>query len=413
MKTKYKIIVACLIFMIGGKVVAENRIMTLQECIDSAIMRNEKMKIASLSLNKATTLKATAFDIPQTSVTLQQETTGSAGLDNGVTVSQDFEFPTVYIAKHKVLKAQEQHEQNNFAIARNEIIKDVTLAYYTLLYQRELLRINQAQDSLYRQFENVAKSRYINGECSKLEPMNAERLVNTCNVALKTRQNEYEAAQREMMYLLNENTPIDPADKNLSIIVATIAPENIDFASSPQGKATESEIAINKSNLSLARQQLLPEFSISATAQAMIKSFNPYNVDRTRFKQGNFMGFEVGVSVPLFFGAQRARIKAAKSDLEISQLNQDIAKKEAENDYNNTLNRFNTAVQSLEYYTNSGAAQASELVRIANVSYNLGDINYMEYINNIETSYEMQRNYADAIYEYNQTIIYLNYLTGK
>jgi cobalt-zinc-cadmium resistance protein CzcA len=117
--------------------------------------------------------------------------------------------------------------------------------------------------------------------------------------------------------------------------------------------------------------------------------------------------------VPIFFGAQRARAKAAKKELEMSQLRQDVARKEAENEYAAELNKLKSASQNLEYYTNTGASQADEIIRIANVSYSLGDINYMEYINNLETAYEMQRNHADAIYEYNQTIINLNYLTGQ
>jgi cobalt-zinc-cadmium resistance protein CzcA len=401
----------CLLTSVTGSAAGVR--MTLQECIDSALVRNEKMQIASLAVSKATALKGTAFDAAPTAITLQQETTGSAGLDNGVSFSQDFDFPTVYVAKHKALKAQEQLEQSNYAITRNETVRDVTMAYYTLLYQRELLRINQAQDSLYRQFANVANSRYTNGECSKLEPMNAERLVNTTGVALLNVENDYNTAQRRLMYLLNSDAPIEPADTQFSAIAGGLTTSTLNFDATPQGIAAENEIAVSKQNLSVARQQYLPGITLGATTQAMIKSFNPYNVERNRFEKGNFMGFEVGVTVPIFFGAQRARTKAAKKELEMSQLRQDVARKEAENEYAAEMNKLKSASQNLAYYTNTGASQANEIIRIANVSYSLGDINYMEYINNLETAYEMQRNHADAIYEYNQTIINLNYLTGQ
>ncbi len=39
----------------------------------------------------------------------------------------------------------------------------------------------------------------------------------------------------------------------------------------------------------------------------------------TGLKEGNFMGFEVGVGIPLFYGATKARIKAAKKDKEIAE----------------------------------------------------------------------------------------------
>jgi cobalt-zinc-cadmium resistance protein CzcA len=404
----------CLLAFTAMSVAAQaQQLMSLQDCIDFALANNEKLQIASLSVDRATDLKGTAFDISPTAITLQQETTGSAGMDNGVSFSQDFDFPTVYVAKHKALKAQVEHEQNNYAIARNETVRDVTAAYYSLLYYRELLRINQAQDTLYRKFLDIANARFKAGECSKLEPMNAERLVNTNNVALKTAQNDFDAAQARLMYLLNSQTAIEPSDEQLTIIPSEIAPSALDFDNSPQGRATQSEIAMNERNLSVAKQQFLPGFTIGATAQAMIKSFNPYDVERNRFEKGNFMGFEVGVTVPLFFGAQRARAKAAKKDLEISRVKQDVARKEAQTEYEAALNRLNTATQNLEYYTTSGIQQGLEIARLADVSYSLGDISYVEYIDNIETAYDMQRSYADAINQYNSTKIYLNYLIGK
>jgi cobalt-zinc-cadmium resistance protein CzcA len=238
-------------------------------------------------------------------------------------------------------------------------------------------------------------------------------LVNTTGVALLNVENDYNTAQRRLMYLLNSDAPIEPADTQFSAIAGGLTTSTLNFDATPQGIAAENEIAVSKQNLSVARQQYLPGITLGATTQAMIKSFNPYNVERNRFEKGNFMGFEVGVTVPIFFGAQRARTKAAKKELEMSQLRQDIARKEAENEYAAELNKLKSASQNLAYYTNTGASQADEIIRIANVSYSLGDINYMEYINNLETAYEMQRNHADAIYEYNQTIINLNYLTGQ
>ena len=186
-----------------------------------------------------------------------------------------------------------------------------------------------------------------------------------------------------------------------------------DFASTPRGKAADSEVKVSEKELTVTRHEFLPGITVGATAQALIKGFNPYNVDRSRFEQGNFMGFEVGITVPLFFGAQRSRAKAAKKDVEIARMQRESAEKESKNEYNAALDRLKAASANLAYYTVDGSAQAAEIARIADVSYRLGEIDYVEYISNLETAYEMQSGYADAINEYNQTVILLNYLTGK
>ena len=73
----------------------QKKAMTLQECIDMALNNNLYMKAGTVSVGKARDLQGTAFDMEKTSVTLSQDPTSGGG-DNGITVSQSFEFPTVY-----------------------------------------------------------------------------------------------------------------------------------------------------------------------------------------------------------------------------------------------------------------------------------------------------------------------------
>ena len=72
---------------------AQKKAMTLQECIDMALNNNLYMKAGTVSVGKARDLQGTAFDMEKTSVTLSQDPTSGGG-DNGITVSQSFEFPT-------------------------------------------------------------------------------------------------------------------------------------------------------------------------------------------------------------------------------------------------------------------------------------------------------------------------------
>lgn len=415
MNTIYRIALITALATSGAAINSRGaEIMTLAECIDSAASHNPALQIASGAVEKARILKGTAFDPEQTSLTLKQETTGGGGPENGITVSQDFEFPTVYVARHKALKAEEELERRNYAVALNETVRDVTSAYYTLLYFREMVSLRLRQDSLYTRFEHIASVRFDNGDCSPLEPMNARRLLNANNVALAEARNNCEEARRKLMFLIGAEYQVEPADNSLSVI-NSIQTENGDynFDSTPRGEAAASEIELSERNLAVTRHEFLPGISVGATAQALIKSFNPYNVDRSRFEKGDFMGFEVGITVPLFFGAQRARARAAKKDLEIAQLKSELLRQEAENEYSDAMGRMHAARKNLEYYNGTGKEEAAEIARIADVSYALGDIDYVEYMANLETAYEMLAGRAEAINTYNQTIITLNYLTGK
>ena len=65
------------------------------------------------------------------------------------------------------------------------------------------------------------------------------------------------------------------------------------------------------------------------------------------------------------------------------------------------------------YYETIGLKQAEEIIRVSQISYNLGEIGYIEYIQNLTQAFDTKLKYLAALISYNQAIILLNYLNGK
>lgn len=66
----------------------------------------------------------------------------------------------------------------------------------------------------------------------------------------------------------------------------------------------------------------------------------------------------------------------------------------------------------MEYYEKNGIQQARNIASTSKIAYENGEIGYIEYIQNLEVAIFSQLKYLDAINEYNQNIIILNYLQG-
>ena len=178
MKTfKYIILIIC-ISALPLLLSAQEKTLTLQKCISMALDNNLDMKAGTVSVGKARDLQGTAFDMEKTSVTLSQDPTSGGSPDNGIKVSQSFEFPTVYAARRKYLKAETAAAQSRLAVTRNEVIRNVSSYYYTLLHQRRTIEILQAQDSVYGRFVSLASAKRKAGETGNLELINAERIYN-------------------------------------------------------------------------------------------------------------------------------------------------------------------------------------------------------------------------------------------
>jgi Outer membrane protein len=172
-------------------------------------------------------------------------------------------------------------------------------------------------------------------------------------------------------------------------------------------------MAASERNLSLTKQEFMPGLSIGLTGQLLIKGFNPYDIERSRFDKGNFMGFEVGVSIPLFWGGQKAKVKAARREVELAEISRQQAERQIDREYRDGLNEFLRAQKVLEYYTAQGNGQGERMSRLSQVSYENGEIGYVEYIQNQQTALNVQLRYADAVNDYNQAIIMLNYIKGN
>lgn len=408
MKNLTYILVSLLAASVTVGVSAET--LTLDECLRIALDGNRQVKAGLLSSEKAEILRGTSFDLDKTEVSLGQET-GGGGPENGLTVSQDFEFPTVYVARRKAFNAEAALERSNLREKRNEVRRDVTSSYCRAVYLRQYSSIRAAQDSLYREFARIEDARYRNGEISRLDMINARRTYEQNRMELEQSREAYQAECRVLAGLLNTDMPLEPSLQTPELDAGVGEPV-LDFGSTPQGETYTRRVELGRRSLSLARQELMPGFSVSAVTQVFMKGFNPYHVDRERFK-GDFLGFEVGVRIPLVFGSQKARIRAAKLDVAIAETMREQAEADAKTDYQNSLNEYLRARRNLDYYTGHGMADADEMERLSQVSYRLGEISQSEHIRNMEAVMEMRLGHADAVNQCNQSIIKLNYLKGK
>jgi cobalt-zinc-cadmium resistance protein CzcA len=145
--------------------------------------------------------------------------------------------------------------------------------------------------------------------------------------------------------------------------------------------------------------------------QLLIGAFNPANINRGYFPGTRVGGFEAGVAVPLFFGAQKSKVKAAQVGQQIAQAEQQNATLLLTKQYNQALQTLAKYDEALSYYDEAGLKRASEQIRIAQFAYSKGEIGYIEFIQNMTQAMNTRLAYLSALRDYNQTIIELTYLT--
>lgn len=390
---------------------AAQKRMSLNDCLQAALENNLTLRSGRITVERAKNLQGTAFSIEKTAVSLSQDPTSGGSPDNALTFSQTFDFPTLYGARRNQLKAETQLEKDRLEMAVSELRKEVASAYYSLLYSRARKRILDKQSVVYARFLQVANAKLKAGETGQLEWMNAQRLSRENEIALGNAEKDVTIALYNLQHWLNTQEQIIPADDSLTVI--NFQPTvQFNAQQTPLGQVLQQQRMVSEKSLTVARQGFLPDISLAASTQMVISGFNPYDVDRSRYAKGNFMGFEIGVNIPLFFGAQRAKVKAAKNDVALAETRMQEQLQQLNNEYRTAYEQYVKAQTSLNYYRTQAVAQAGEIERISQTAYEKGEIGYMEYIQNLQSALDIRNQYVTAVNNYNQAVITLNYIQG-
>lgn len=387
--------------------------MTLQQCFQLADRQNLALQSGRKAVEKAQVMQGTAWDLDKTEIAFSQNPASSGDTDNGLTFSQSIEFPTVYTARRNQLKAETQAEKSRLNVTSQQLRLEIANVYYAMLYQTHRLQILLQQDSVIQRYCDVAGKRYKAGEARQLEFLSADRMRNDNRLEMTKVKNEAENLQTALMALLNTTTPVVPAADNLVISQSSPMNAAFNYQQTADAQYQKDLISALDQEVKCAKTGYAPSLSLALRSQLLIDSWDPYHINRQRFTEGNFFGFEVTVGVPLFYGATKAKVKAAQKDREVALLAMQQEQREKERDYKQGYNRLQNAIKRMEYYSGENMAKAKDIERLSTLEYENGEISYVEYASALQEAIDMRLKQAEVVNEYNEAVLALMALNNS
>ena len=387
------------------------RRLTMRQCMDMALTANYGVRMADKSVERARVMQGTAWDIDKTDVTLGQDPTAGGSPDNALTFSQSIDFPTVYVARRRQLKAETQAEQSRAGVVRAQLRADVAAAYCQLAYQAECVRLLQRQDSLLDQCHRHTAKMHEAGATHRMEQLLAEKAYRENQLELQSARGELSTLQLQLRTLLNTTETVMPGEDGLQVL--SVPCTAYGFAQTAEGRYAQDRLAAADRAVTVAKNGYAPTLSLALRRQLVIGSWNPYNANRSRFAAGNFMGFEVGVGVPLFYGAAKARVKAAKKDREIAELEMSQSRLQGQQEYAACQNRLRVAAERMRFYEGDAMKRVAEMGALSKAEYDNGEMTYTEYVNVLQENVNTCLKRAAAVNDYNQAVIALERILGK
>ena len=392
-----------LLFSFAGFGLKAQTPIDLQTAINTALENNRNLKNEKLKSEYSKALIKSANDIPQTGVTFDYGQINSAYNDMKFGVSQNIAFPTVYKKQKNVYTEEWKKSLLNVSLEEYELKKAVSLTFYNILYWKEKEKLLNEILKLYTDFSDKANLRLKAGESNILEKTTASSQKSAIEIQLKQLQQELAVLKIQFQWLLNTETDFIPEDSK-----SFANSLNEKLADHPLLKIWEQQKNISAEQIALEKAKMLPGLQLAYNLNSF-KGLGPD--DKLYNATPQFHSVQVGVSLPIFSGGQKARIEAAKVAQSVAESELKNAEFNLQNQLKKAREIYQSNLEIVSKYESSDLKNADVITETAKRQFIGGEINYLEFVILVNQAVQLKNNYTDAVWKLNQSAIELEYLT--
>jgi len=395
--------VLVLTFFSGTFCVQEGRaqpsnVLTMEQAVEMAIKNHPAAIGAKLEVKKQMQLKKSAVDFENTRLDYTRGELEGADIDYELEISQVFKFPTTYAFQSKMQQQKIVLSEYSRDITLAELQRNVRTAYIKVAFGYSRLSLFASLENIYSRFSTAAEKRYASGETNLLEKVAAQSKFHEISLLKKQAEADVKIYEQELRQWLNTTD---------TIIIADTALFKMSFQPDISALQNNQLLAYYRQSMILSEQHQKVEKS------GMLPGLSAGYFNKQIEGTSGFQGFTVGVSAPLAFWTQHGKIQAAKTDMKIAQTEYERYTLSLRTLFNSEIQEYIKITAKVDYYEKQGLTLANQQIEFAEKSYRAGDIDYFEYISNLQQAMSIKTNYQDALMEYNQTIIELNFLSGN
>lgn len=375
---------------------------TLEEAISLAKENYPSLKESQSFIDRERAMKGTSFDLGSTQIFTGKEEFGNdlPGVQTTIGVQQGNIDLLSGFSKSKFYKQRVQLGEKFYALSEQQLVRNVMQAYDQINYNKAQLRFAEQLDSVYNNFKTAAELRFDTGETGKLEFIAASSEYQQIQVLRQQAYDDIEIAKRALKQYLGIDQEIETVGGTYEPLNYMNVLDSTSIDNNPLLQYSMQNAEVSKANVGVEKSQFLPKFNLTYGRQIVddVSGFNTY---------------QAGISIPLWFFPQKARVKAAKADAMVAE-NQYLEQKAiTESRVSQLLKSLEKTQKTLNYYQEGALVLAEEQITTAELASKEGEIDYVNYITILNSAIRIKQNHLQFINQYNQQAIELQYQLGK
>lgn len=386
---------------------------TLEEAIQQGSIRNAQLQLAGLGVSQQQALRRTVYDAGRLSVTAMLGQYNSRRFDNNLTLTQTIPNPTLMRQLARLNDQTVNARDAGVAVTRNDVRYQVKSIYYELNYLYQKHQLYQQQNTLLTEFVRAATLRVKTGETNSLELATAQSQLVDQRVRLVQNETTLTASRTQLQTLLNSQTPVDASSQPLPKLILTTTQDSLALSHNPLLRQCQEQILVAQQTRLVEQARLKPDFIVGLFSQTLIGHQLIGGQELYFGPVYRFQGGQLGVTVPLLGRAQKARINAARIGEQIAQTDWANQRFTLDQQLQQSLSQYGQYRNALTDYETNGLQQAALIQANAQRAYRGGEIGYVEFSLALGQSLTIRANYLDLLNQYNQSVLYINYLLGN
>jgi cobalt-zinc-cadmium efflux system outer membrane protein len=389
-----------IVFLIGiiALPASAQQVLTESEAVSKALANNKNIQSASLQVKQQQQLLKSAINLPNPEFFWESPTgnfyTGS--------ITQSFEFPTVYSNQYRLQKQQIGVAQKEQQITHTDLKYRIKALYLEAQFTDSLVKQLYTQDTLYEKIKLSAIRQFNAGQIDYLQQTFAETQygeIHNQYLQSITRSKAIKA-QLQWMTGIKDSIIVEPLAINITQAPFPIVPDSMALLANPGVQLLQQQQAVAKQNIALQKSKALPGLA-----------FGYFNQGERDTKWNN--RFRFGITIPLWFGQYKSNISAAKTEQQVIQSRQEGLQQELSGQVINASSEMHANWQSVQYYQQTGLRKAQEVITTSQRFFLSGEIDYISLMRNNNDAYSIYQKYLEAVRNYNLSVINYQYLMGQ
>ena len=376
--------------------------LSVEKALEVAYQHNPRINQLKNRIEAQRQQQPLSLGISNPEVTYAKEGIGQGSFaEQRWVVSQSLDFPLTGYYRFKSEEASTHSMELELQALRLQLKADVKSAYTRLAYAIESSHLARERVDLFKSLRDAARSRADLGESSEIDAMQAD-------LQLTEAQNSMQKSYQEIMdarYNLFETIGLDEEEQSYEISF----PDTLHYVAVDinQDEVLQ-QLQQHPQLQQISKDQLAASYQTKVAKSGYLPNIN-LKYYRQDFGNGfDFNAFEVGVSIPLWFGINQSnRVQQSKARYRVQewrfQEEQLSIKKQAEQAWHG----YETTQANITRFRESIQAQSKELVDMTQKGYRLGELDLLTLLEAQRTYLRTQQVYYETLRDYYLRIIEL------